>query len=133
MFNNRRDLESAHARKFTRSPNKVWNWNWGHGSTLRRRNITFLGTTACNMFMFCLFVFFATFKEKYEVKWYWWRHKRKKWWSSAWRKNRRKYIPILIKLLQYSNLGTGLCCIVFEENQNSLSIRNGGPKFAKFS
>ena len=28
---------------------------------------------------------------------------------------------------------TSRCCIVFEENRNSLNIQNGGPKFAKLS
>ena len=38
-----------------------------------------------------------------------------------------------IKILEYLNFSTSLCCIVFRENRNSLDIQNGGPKFAKFA
>merc|ERR1712240_112471 len=45
---------------------------------------------------------------------------------------RRKYYSIFMKISEYLIFSMGLCCIVFGENRNSLSIQNGGPKFAKF-
>ena len=41
----------------------------------------------------------------------------------------RKYLPIFIKILDYLCLRTNHCFIVFA--LNSLSIQNGGSKFAK--
>ena len=40
---------------------------------------------------------------------------------------------ILMKISEYLYFSTGLCCIVFGENHNSLNIHNGGPKFSKFA
>ena len=38
-----------------------------------------------------------------------------------------------MKISEYLYFSTGLCCIVFGENRNSLNIQNGGPKFSKFA
>ena len=62
-----------------------------------------------------------------------WRHIWKNSWSHAYHQIRRKYYWIFIKISEYLIFGTGHCCIVFWENQNSLSIQNGRPKFAKFA
>ena len=64
---------------------------------------------------------------------YWWRHTRKNWISYANHEIRRKYYSIFMKISEYLIFSMGLCCIVFGENRNSLSIQNGGPKFAKFA
>ena len=49
------------------------------------------------------------------------------------RKNKHKYLSILIEMFEYVNFGTSRCYIVFGENCNSLNTRNSGPKFAKFA
>ena len=48
-------------------------------------------------------------------------------------KIRRKYYWIFIKSLEYLCFSTSLWCIVFGENRNTLSIQDGGLKFAKFA
>ena len=72
------------------------------------------------------------FMDKCDVMWYWWRHTRKNLWSHAYRLIRRKYYWIFIKVSEYIYFSTGRSCLVFGENRKSLSIQNGGPKFAKF-
>merc|ERR1712240_970015 len=57
----------------------------------------------------------------------------KNWNSYANHKIRSKYYWIFIKISEYLIFSMDLCCIVFGENRNSLSIQNGGPKFAKFA
>ena len=53
--------------------------------------------------------------------------------SHAYREIRSKYYWIFMKISEYLYFSTGLCCIVFGENRNSLNIQNGGPKFSKFA
>ena len=40
-------------------------------------------------------------------------------------------IGFFIKVSEYIILSMGRCCIVFGENRNLLSMKNGGPRFAK--
>ena len=44
-----------------------------------------------------------------------------------------KHLLIFIKVSEYLYLGVGRGRIVFEENHNSFSIQNGGPKFLNFA
>ena len=76
---------------------------------------------------------FYDFEGKNDVMWYWWRHTRKKYMSYANHEIRRKYHWIFIKISENLYFKTGRCCIVFDENRNSLKIQNGGPKFSKFA
>ena len=73
---------------------------------------------------------------RFVISWrhhFWWRHTRKNWVSHAYREIRSKYYWIFMKISEYLYFSTGLCCIVFGENRNSLNIQNGGPKFSKFA
>ena len=48
-------------------------------------------------------------------------------------KNRRKYLPIFIKISKHLYFCMDRCSIVFGENRNLLNIKNSGPKLAKFA
>ena len=53
-------------------------------------------------------------------------------WNAKTGVNIYKLLKFRIKVSEYIDSSTDLCCIVFGKNRNSLSIQKGTSKFAKF-